>query len=89
MICTMYTRRQIAWIGILGCAITLTVVATKDVSGDELNLPIAEGPFTPTPDSLEKYEYPGLVPRRQIRHLGPLGAAGGADGRRLVRPRHV
>ena len=30
-----------------------------------------------------------LVPRRQVRHLGALGAAGGADGRRLVRPRHV
>ena len=58
MICTMYTRRQIAWIGILGCAITLTVVATKDVSGDELNLPIAEGPFKPTAESLKQYQYP-------------------------------
>ena len=32
---------------------------------------------------------PRLVPRRQVRHLGALGAAGRADGRRLVRPRHV
>ena len=31
----------------------------------------------------------GLVPRRQVRHLGPLGSAGRADGRRLVRPRHL
>ncbi len=30
-----------------------------------------------------------VVPRRQVRHLGPLGTAGRADGRRLVRPRHV
>ena len=58
MIFTRYTRRQIAWIGMLGCALILTVVATKEVSGDELNLPITEGPFQPTPESLEKYQYP-------------------------------
>ena len=31
----------------------------------------------------------GLVPRRQVRHLGPLGPAVRADGGRLVRPEHV
>ena len=29
---------------------------------------------------------PGLVPRREVRHLGSLGTAGRAHGRRLVRP---
>ena len=50
---------------------------------------IAQGPFQPSVESLKQYQVPGLVPRREVRHLGPLGAAGRADVRRLVRPADV
>ena len=58
MIRTMFARRLLAWTSILSCTVLLSFVATNEVSGDELNLPITEGPFQPTPESLEKYQYP-------------------------------
>ena len=50
---------------------------------------IADGPFQGDLESLQAVPVPGMVPRRQVRHLGALGPAGRADGGRLVRQAHV
>ena len=48
--------------------------------------PAVTGPFQPTWESLAQYQTPGVVPGRQVRHLGALGAAVPARSGRLVRP---
>ena len=53
------------------------------------SLPIAPGPFQATRASLEAWTRARLVPRREVRHLGALGPAVGAGGRRLVRAADV
>ena len=58
MIHTLCGRRRRAWISMLSSAFIVSLVVTYDISGDELNLPVAEGSFQPTPESLEKYQYP-------------------------------
>ena len=62
-------------------------VAAAPVRDDQLA--IAPGPFQPTTESLKTVPVSRLVPRREVRHLGALGTAGRADGRRLVRPAAV
>ena len=62
--------------------------ATQTVAPVQLNLPIAPGPFQPTMESLTNYTCPDWFRDAKFgiwAHWGP----GGADGRRLVRPRNV
>ena len=62
------------------------VSGEKDASS---KFAIAPGPFKPEFGVAQAVPVPRVVPRREARHLGPLGTAGRADDGRLVRPAHV
>jgi hypothetical protein len=66
-------------------------LATALAQTNALKLPqIADGPFKPDWNSLTNYQNaPGVVSRREVRHLGALGAAMPAGAWRLVCARHV
>ena len=48
--------------------------------------PIADGPFQPNWESLAQYQMPGLVPRRQVRHLGALDGRSACPSRATGTP---
>src|ERR1017187_2032758 len=76
-----------------GCTFNLLAGVCRLRSGDKANgaTSTPDGPRpVPADDGLaHKLLLPRVVPRRQVRHLGTLGAAGRADGRRLVCAQHV
>jgi alpha-L-fucosidase/alpha-L-arabinofuranosidase len=55
---TVSFRRWLASFTRVCCAVLLTVAAATVARGAEPNLPIAEGPYQPTPESLKQYRYP-------------------------------
>ena len=58
--------------------------AVAQASSFQFQLSLAKGPFTCTMDSLTNYSYPGWFRGREVRHLGALGAAVGADDGRMA-----
>ena len=61
---------------------------TNSIAGVDLP-PIADGPFKAGLEFADKLPDARMVPRRQVRHLGALGAAMRAGARRLVCAQHV
>src|SRR6516165_3897081 len=55
---TITAHKQPTWILAVFCASFLAVTLASLTFAAELNLPIAEGPFRPTPESLQQYQYP-------------------------------
>lgn len=68
------TRRNA--IGVLAGALPAARIALGQTPS---GLAIAKGPFQGTRESLKGISRSGLVPRRQVRHLGALGAAVGPE----------
>jgi alpha-L-fucosidase len=49
---------QMTRIARISCGAWLALALTQAVSAADLNLPVANGPFQPTPESLKDYQYP-------------------------------